>query len=263
MPVADEAPSSLSALARVQQQHLETAGAVAGRMAHDFGNLLTSILGFAELSLLGLPADAPAQGDLAQALRSGEVTRELLVRLCLFGRCSASPGPPSDLGVVLAAEAERCLRHWGQDVRLECCLPVSLPVTAVPPELLRHVLHEVLANAREAIAARGVVTVEARQADLTAEACSGLLGNAQPGPHLEATVADTGSGLSPRLRGGLFREPLVSTKPGHRGLGLAVVFGILRAQRGGFRLDGGAEGGTVVRLFLPVAQEAAAFQPTA
>jgi signal transduction histidine kinase len=267
MPVADEAPSSLSAapswsaLTRAQQEHLETASAVAGRLAHDFGNLLTGILGFAELSLLRLPADAPAHRYLGEVLRSGEVTRQLLGRLCLFGRCPSNPGQPSELAVVLAEQAEHSRPLWGPGVRLECRLPGNLPAVAVPPDLLRQLLQEVLDNAREAIAAAGVVTVEARQAELSDEACSGLLGNAQPGPHLEVTVTDTGCGLSPRLRGRLFREPLLSTKPGHRGLGLAVVFGILRAQRGGFRLDGGAEGGTVCRLFLPVAQESTAFQP--
>jgi signal transduction histidine kinase len=263
MPVADEAPSSLSAVARTPQEYLETASAVAGRLAHDFGNLLTGILGYTELSLLRLPADAPARRFLNEALRSGEAVRHLLGRLSLFGGCSAVPDQAADPAVVLLEQAERCRPLWAPAVRLECRLPAGLPPVAVPPDLLRQLFHEVLDNAREAIAAAGVVTVEARHAELPAEACPELLGGAQPGPHLEVSVTDTGCGLSPRLRGRLFREPLLSTKPGHRGLGLAVVFGILRAHRGGFRLDDGDDGGTVVRLFLPLARETTAFHPTA
>jgi signal transduction histidine kinase len=244
-----------------QQEHLETASAVVGRLAHDLGNLLTGILGFAELSLLRLPADSTARHYLTEALRSGEATRQLLGRLCLFGGCVSSQGQTTDLAPLLTGEAECRRPLWGSGIRLERFLPADLPAVALAPELLRQVLHEVLDNAREAIAVEGVVSVRARRVELPASACPELLGNPQPGPYLEVSVSDTGCGIAPQLRRRLFREPLLSTKPGHRGLGLAIVFGILRAHRAGFRLDEGREGGTVVRLLLPVALEAPVPQP--
>jgi signal transduction histidine kinase len=108
-------------------------------------------------------------------------------------------------------------------------------------------------NAREALPAAGSITVAARRHDLTAEECIDLVGGPVPGPSVELTVADTGSGLSPEARDRLFHEPFFTTKVRRRGWGLALVHGILRANRGGLRLDPRPEGGSCVRVFLPLA----------
>src|SRR5262249_21668086 len=81
----------------------------------------------------------------------------------------------------------------------------------------------------------GVVTLSARLVELGEADCQELLGGAGPGPHLEVTVADTGGGLSPEARRRLFHEVFFSTKPRHRGLGLAQVYGLLQGCRGGLR----------------------------
>jgi signal transduction histidine kinase len=261
MPAADSASSTLSAsptwtapeLAQ-RQQYLETVGAVASRLAHDFGNLLTGILGFTELSLHRLPSNSPAHQYLTEALRSAEVTRHLLNRLGLFGCCTLSRGQAIDPAITVTAEVERLRPLWQPNVRLDWLPTADVPAVTLMPEHLRQLLVEVLNNAREAIAAEGAVTVRAERVELTAATCADLLGSAQPGPYLEMSVSDTGCGLVPWVRERLLCEPLFSTKPGHRGLGLSVVFGILRAQGGGFRLDEGREEGLVVRLFLPVVE---------
>jgi K+-sensing histidine kinase KdpD len=120
-------------------------------------------------------------------------------------------------------------------------------------ELLREALGAVLENACECIAGAGTVTLVARSATLTEADCLGLFGNPGPGPCVEVAVSDTGCGLSLEVQRHLLAEPFFSSKPGHRGLGLAIVHGILHVHRGGFRLDPGPERGAVVRLFLPLA----------
>jgi signal transduction histidine kinase len=117
---------------------------------------------------------------------------------------------------------------------------------------LRQVLGQVLDNAGEAVRGPGTVTVAARTTVLTAADCLDLFGNARPGPHVEVTVTDTGVGLSPEARRRLLRDVFFSTKPQQRGLGLAIVYGLLHTLQGGFRLDGTPAGGTAVRLLLPV-----------
>jgi CheY-like chemotaxis protein len=86
------------------------------------------------------------------------------------------------------------------------------------------------------------------------------LGNAKPGDFVELSISDTGKGLKPEVRRGLFNEPFLSTKPRRRGLGLAIVFGILSAHDGGFRLESDS-GGTKVRLVIPVARVSAPRRP--
>jgi CheY-like chemotaxis protein len=139
---------------------------------------------------------------------------------------------------------------------LHLAVPDDLPPVAVDPEPLRQLLGHLLANAREAIAEAGVVTLSARRTDLEELDCLDLLGNPMAGPHVELVVTDTGCGISPEARARLFLEPFFTTKPRHRGLGLAAVFGLLQSHRGGLRLGPTLEQGTAVRVFLPLAFEA-------
>jgi signal transduction histidine kinase len=117
-----------------------------------------------------------------------------------------------------------------------------------------------LDNARAARAEAICLTAQATR--LTASDCLDLFGTPTPGQAVELCVSDKGSGLSAETQQKLFAEPFFSTRPGHRGMGLAVVYGIVQAHHGGFRLDPGPEGrGAVARVVLPLA--AAGTQPTA
>jgi signal transduction histidine kinase len=239
--------------ARLQRQ-LEGAAAVTSRLAHDFGNLLTGILGFAELSLGQLPNDSlPARyvHEVREAaLRGAEWVR----RLQLFARRRARTYWPASLLPTLREEEARLLPLWGSRVALRLEVPPALPPVALDSESLRQALGQLLDNAAEAIVGTGTVTVAARAVVLTAADCVDLFGAARPGAHLEVTVTDTGTGLSAEAQRRVLQEPFFSTKPQHRGLGLAIVYGLLQTAQGGFRLEPAA-GGTVARLFLPVGQQ--------
>jgi CheY-like chemotaxis protein len=118
------------------------------------------------------------------------------------------------------------------------------------------VLTALLDNAQEALLGGGSVSVSARAVDLDEAACRELYGAAQPGPHVEIVIADTGTGLSPEAQRRLFAEPFFTTKPRRRGFGLAVTYGILSAHRGGLRLYPGEERGVVARVVVPAAPAA-------
>jgi CheY-like chemotaxis protein len=96
---------------------------------------------------------------------------------------------------------------------------------------------------------------------LTEASCLDLLGYAGAGPHVEITVVDDGCGLSAEARQRLFAEPFFTDKPRHRGLGLAVAYGILCAHKGGLSVAPGTERGTVARAFLPMAAASAPLEP--
>jgi CheY-like chemotaxis protein len=138
-------------------------------------------------------------------------------------------------------------------VALHVSLPADLPPVAVEADALRQALAQLLDNAREAVSGQGVVAVSARLTELDAADCEELLGSAAPGAHVELTVTDTGAGLSPEARRRLFHELFLSTKVRRRGLGLAVVYGILQTYRGALRFGPDPAQGTAVRLFLPAA----------
>jgi signal transduction histidine kinase/ActR/RegA family two-component response regulator len=238
------------------QAQMEIAAHVASHLAHDFGNLLTGILGFAELSLTQLSPHTTPYRFVTEVWQAAHKGAQWIRKLQLFSRRGATPPGPSTLAALLVEDEPRWSAACGPSVALHLAVPDDLPAVKADADSLRQLLGELLDNAREAITGPGVIALSARPVELTAADCCELVGNAAPGAHLEITVADTGGGINPAARRRLFREVFFSTKPRHRGLGLAVVYGILHACRGGLRFGPGPEQGAAVRVFLPVAASA-------
>lgn len=238
------------------QANLENAARLTAKLAHDFGNVLTGILGFAELTLGQLPADSLPRRYVEEVLLSAQQGARWVQKLQLFGRRRSRNFLPASLHAAVAAEEARVRPAWGPSVALHVALPADLPPLAIEGESLREALAQVLDNAREALTAEGVVTLSARVTDLGEADCRALFGGAVPGRYIEVTVTDTGSGLAPEVRRRLFGDLFFSTKLRHRGLGLALVYGILQTYRGGLRFGPDPAQGTAVRLFLPAAASA-------
>ncbi len=224
---------------------------MAGRVAHAFDNVLTGILGFAELSL-SLTSDATLHQYLGEVLQAAQNGTQLTQQLHLFHRCASVGTGPTRLAYVIADEEMRQRQALDGQITLTVLVPNDLPAVALDGEPLRHVLGHLLDNARESLNGKGEVTLTARRSELDLGACRALYGSPRPGPCVEITIADSGGGLSAETRRRLFREPFVTTKPRHRGLGLAVVYRILSAHHGGFQIEPGPRGGTVARVCLPL-----------
>jgi signal transduction histidine kinase/CheY-like chemotaxis protein len=236
------------------QQRLEAAVPAVGRLAHDYGNVLTSVLGFVELSLAQpMPAHAPLAGYLREAHRAAQSGAELTQALRLFCRRQCLAPRASQLGPVLADEAARLRERGEAGLELRLALPDSLPPLALDPEQLRAVLAALLDNAREAVPARGPVAVSAAVVELSEADAAGLLGDARPGRHVEIRIRDHGPGLSEEARRRLWREPFYSGRSRRRGFGLAAVYGVLHAHRGGLALADAPGGGTEARVLAPAA----------
>src|SRR5262245_26204106 len=246
-----------------KQQRLEETTRVVQRLAHDYGNILTTILGFSELSLGMTDPGRSLSGYLHEVHRAARLGSHLTDQLRLFSR-RGSPGPrAADVAAVVALEAAQARTTWGTSVRLKLDLPSGLPPVFITAELLQRVLHELLTNAREAIPVEGTVFVCGRLSERTDAECLDLWGAAKKGPCLEITVADTGTGLSAEARQAILSTPFFTTKPRHRGLGLATVYGILCYHGGGFQIEPGPGGGTLVRVVLPLSgSQSALGQPT-
>jgi signal transduction histidine kinase/CheY-like chemotaxis protein len=244
-----------------RQQCLEQAAAVSRRLAHDFGNVLTSILGFAELALAQpRSGDNALQTYLSELHKGAQCGADLTRMLRTFSRRQAVPTRSAAVAAVLAEEEARLRQAAGPGVHVKLSVAAELPPVAVDAEHLRQALAPVLDNAREAVAAntqsgRGEITLTSREVTLGAADCLDLYGEASPGAFVEIVVADNGPGLSPAARRGLFAEPFFSTRSRRRGFGLASTYGVLCAHRGGLAVGGRPLGGTEVRLMLPVAAQ--------
>jgi len=235
-------------------QRLADAAVIAGRMAHEFDNILTGVIGFSDLSLPLLPAGSQAakySGEISKASQRGVLFTQQLHELSRSGYAKPQPG---SVPVALATQATR-LAAVAPAVELASDIAPDLAGVAMEAGPLGVVLGHLLANAAEAMPAGGRIHVAADMIDLDEFEAVRHLGAARPGRHVRLTVRDAGSGIKPEVRAKLFHEPFFTTKVRHRGLGLAVVYRSLCAHRGGIRIEQtpAAEAGTTVRVVLPPA----------
>ncbi|MBY0526522.1 MAG: hypothetical protein K2R98_24215 [Gemmataceae bacterium] len=246
-------PQGDGASRQLFRQRLEDAALMTGRVAHAFDNVLTGIVGFAELTLTQMAANSPPHQYISEVLRAAQQGVQLTQQLHLFSRSSAPGRGPTALAMVAADEEARLAQTAGPRVRVTFEVPSDLPSIALDAELSRQLLGHLLDNAMESLGGEGTIRVSASRHQLADGTRAEWLGNPEPGPCIEIRVSDTGSGISPETRQRLLVEPFFTTKPRHRGLGLPIACRILFTHGGAFRLDPGEGRGTVARALLPEA----------
>ncbi|HSM13730.1 MAG TPA: PAS domain S-box protein [Thermoanaerobaculia bacterium] len=242
-----------------RSEKLASLAVLAGGLAHDFGNLLTPILGHAELLLTRLPGDSRLAHHAESIRAAAEHAAELIEQLRVYaGRRPIELGPV-DLAPLLGEAVDLyrpCLRAG---VTLELEVEPGLPPVAGDPSQLRQVVLNLLTNALEALGARGG-RVRLRARPSTVERSDlvriDVHDELEPGPVVLLEVADDGAGMDAETRSRLW-EPFFSTKPQGRGLGLASSLGILRRHGAGLGVESRPGEGTVFRVLLPVAPDAA------
>ncbi len=235
-------------------QKMEAIGLLASGVAHDFNNILQVIRGHAGF-LSDALHDRPRDHDDVDAIlvstqRAAQLTRQLL----LFSRrqvLSMGPLDPNELVRELAAMLRRVL---GEHIEI-VVVPLDRPCTMLADKgQLEQVLLNLCLNARDAMPGGGRITISLVRMELAAADCARLAG-LKPGAHLELTVADNGSGMPPEVLAHLF-EPFFSTKdPGRgTGLGLSVVYGIVRQHNGSITVSSDVGVGSVFRILLPIVE---------
>lgn len=241
---------------RVQEsQKFESLGLLAGGIAHEFNNLLVTILGNADLIMRDVPDQPGTQESLRDireaALRASELSTQMLD---YSGRGTFSIRP-TDLNRQVRHVVSLLRGSLSRDIRVDCDLQESLPSVAADPAQLTQILTEVLTNAAEAceVNAPRTIRISTGLVDLDESAAMGYIGDdLQPGPHALLRVCDDGQGMDEQTRMRAF-DPFFSTKFTGRGLGLGSVLGIVRGHHGGIRLESKPEDGTEVSIVLPVA----------
>ncbi len=234
---------------------LQDAAVIAGRMAHDFDNILTGIIGFADLTLPLVPPGSQAATFITEVGKVGQRGIQFTQQLHQFSRSGQAKPNPTSIYSIVSREAARMKARTNSTVRFEQDVAPHLAPVAAEAGSVQTVLGTLLDNAYEACSAGGIVRVAVRAVELTDADARSYLGKVRYGGHLEVSVSDTGSGIKPEVRRRLFADPLYTTKVRHRGLGLAIVFRTLCAHKGGIRLDPAPppSAGTVARFVLPLA----------
>ncbi len=224
-----------------QAQRMEAIGRLAGGVAHDFNNIMTAVMGYAQIAFESLPESSPARGDLQEILRASSRASELTRQLLAFARHQVTQPRPVDTNGLVAETRKLLERLLGEDISLETRLGESLPPVVIDPGQLEQVLVNLAVNARDAMPAGGSLTLT-----------TSLVGG-----EVVLEVADTGVGIARDHQPHIF-EPFFTTKPLGKGtgLGLATCYGIVR-QAGG-RIEVASEPGRGARftVTLPAASGA-------
>jgi PAS domain S-box-containing protein len=238
-------------------QKMEAVGTLAGGIAHDFNNLLQAVQGYAELLFRGKPKDHPdcpsLQKILNAARRGAELTRQLLT----FSRKVESRKRPLDLNYEVH-EVQRLLeRTLPRMIDIELHLADDLKIVNADPVQMEQVLMNLAVNSKDAMPQGGRLVVESKNVTLDAEFCKAHLGS-KPGEYVMLAVSDTGHGMDNRTIAHIF-EPFYTTKgPGKgTGLGLAMVYGIVKDHEGYITCHSAPGIGTTFKIYLPVVHEPA------
>jgi len=239
-----------------QAQKMEAIGQLAGGVAHDFNNILSSLLMQAELVDLikNLPEEAreglqEIRGDIR---RASDLTRQLL----LFSRRQVMQPRLLDLNGLVTNLGRMLQRLIREDVHLELHLWATPLLTHADASMLEQVLINLAVNARDAMPGGGQLRIETAETVLDEKAAQATPG-ATPGRYVCLSVSDTGSGMPPEILPRIF-EPFFTTKEAGKGtgLGLATVFGIVKQHQGWIVVNNRPGQGVAFTVGLPASPEA-------
>jgi len=236
-----------------QSQKLEAIGRLAGGVAHDFNNILMSIMGAADLLLMQLaPADAARDEavEIKQAVdRGAGLTRQLLA----FSRRQATRSRRFALADVVRGMDTMLRRLIGPEIDFEIVVPAEPLVVVADSGQIEQCVMNLVVNARDAMPDGGRVTVRLDEVEL-GEDGTPAFADRRPGHYARLSVADTGTGMDEATRARLF-EPFFTTKEQGKGtgLGLSIVYGIVKQSGGYITVTSELGRGSTFFIYLPIA----------
>jgi signal transduction histidine kinase len=246
-----------------QAQKMDAVGQLSSGIAHDFNNLLTTVLATCELLEPELPADTTWRSELqvirGAALRGAELTRKLLA----FSRQAPLTIQSVRLGALVDDFGRLARRIVPEDVAITIRVDAPEGTVLADPGAVEQMLMNLVANARDAMPSGGTILVEVGGAALDDEHRRAY-GWGEPGRYVVASVSDTGTGMDAETQRRVF-EPFFTTKPVGRGtgLGMAMVYGLMKQHHGFVHVYSEVGQGTTVRLYFPAVDVAEAHQPAA
>jgi two-component system cell cycle sensor histidine kinase/response regulator CckA len=247
----------------LQAQKLESVGRLAGGMAHDFNNMLSAIIGHAELALMKNAASEPTHPDLEAiretAFRSADLVRQLLA----FARKQTVAPKVLDLNRNVARTLSMLRRMIGEDIDLAWRPGTGLWPVKIDPSQIDQLLANLCINARDAISGVGRVTIETANVTFDEAHCS-VHPDCLCGEYVMLSVGDDGCGMDKGALDQIF-EPFFTTKEAGKGtgLGLATVYGIVKQNEGFINVNSEPGKGSTFKLYLPRCVEETAEPMTA
>lgn len=242
-----------------QSQKMEAIGTFAGGIAHDFGNLLTGMLGYCDLALGILADHDPARADVeeirALAVRGTDLSRQVLA----VSRKQIVQATVLDPNVIIRGLDRLLRRVMGEHIDITTTLATDVAAVCIDASQLEQIMLNLASNAHDAMPTGGTMRISTARVPLLDVPKFGLDGLRE---WMVITVMDTGVGMTDKVRARLF-EPFFTTKERGKGtgLGLALTYGMIEQAAGEIRVYSAPGEGTTVHLFLPRLDEVPSIEP--
>ncbi len=235
----------------IHSQKMESLGVLSGKIAHEFNNVLTSILGFATL-LESKAEDETLKGYTVRIIESCQRAKSFVKNLLTFSR-------KEEIGEIKRLNLKEYLANFqgfieplvGSDIKVMLKLPEKEIFYKIEPTHLEVILMNLITNARDAMPDGGEITLSLKEISLDTEYhfTHPLI---KPGLYVMLCVTDTGKGMDEETKSRIF-EPFFTTKPKGKGtgLGLSTVFGLIKQYGGHIHVYSEVGKGTTFKIYLP------------
>jgi two-component system NtrC family sensor kinase len=233
-------------------QKLEGIGTLAGGIAHDFNNILSAIIGYGHVTLMKMPKDDPLRMNIEHIMESADRAAALTQSLLAFSRKQITNRKPVELNSVLRKVEKFLVRVIGEDVAVRLALAEGALTIFADAGQLEQVFMNLATNARDAMPHGGSFTIETSIKELDGGFVSAH-GYGKLGTYAMISATDTGVGMTEETRRKIF-EPFFTTKEVGKGtgLGLAMVYGIIKQHEGFINVYSETGKGTTFKIYLPL-----------
>lgn len=233
-----------------QVQKMEAIGRLTGGVAHDFNNILTAIIGNAEMILSGMSPIDPNYKRMKALLESANRASNLTKKLLTFSRKQLGEPVVVNLNEVIKSLEDMLKRAIGEDISFIISLDENLKPVEIETTLMEQIILNLVVNAREAMPEGGTLKISTRNVVKLGEKCA-VCSDGINGEFVELSISDTGVGIPPEIEDKIF-EPFYSTKPEGTGLGLSIVYGAVSQMRGHINFKSKVGEGTTFFVYIPV-----------
>jgi len=238
-----------------RSQKMEAFGQLAGGVAHDFNNFLTTILGYSDLLLHELRLKGAVANHVSEIRSAAGRASALTQHLLAFSRRQPLESKTVEVNFIISNLERSLLRLIGENIHVECHLHdlKDGAYIKVDPSQLNQLILNLAVNARDAMRAGGTLTLETSTIGIDNESRpSCVCEECEPGEYVLINITDTGIGMSDEVKAHVF-EPFFTTKNEGEGsgLGLATSYGIVRQSGGYIAIESELGKGTTVKIYFP------------
>jgi len=239
-----------------QSQKMESIGRLAGGIAHDFNNILVGIMGYAELLKMHFKDTDSKEGEAAEvilksAVRAAKLTKQLLG----FARKGKYNPVSLNINELIQETISVTEKIFGKKIRVNFDFEEDIEAIEGDKNQLDQVLTNIIINARDAMPGGGTLTLKTENVYIDKRHPE-YYWKFKPGPYVKITITDTGIGMTEQIKSHIF-EPFFSTKGAGKGtgLGLAMVYGIVKNHGGYIEVESQVHKGTSFILYFPASKQ--------